>query len=75
MPALGLLCLIHLESKGERESLRGKGNTSLSWKKQTSIIDTFVYNLVLDMVTIMFTSIVMARTQLGKKDGLTYKQR
>ena len=23
----------------------------------------------------MFTSIVMARTQLGKKDGLTYKQR
>tara|TARA_R100000995_G_scaffold71471_1_gene40146 strand:- start:3 stop:497 length:495 start_codon:yes stop_codon:yes gene_type:complete len=35
----------------------------------------FVYNYLLDMVTIMFTSIVMARTQLGKKDGLTYKQR
>jgi len=36
---------------------------------------TFVYNYLLDMVTNHLVSIVMPRTQLSKKDGLTYKQR
>jgi len=36
---------------------------------------TFVYNYFLDMVTNHLVSIVMPRTQLSKKDGLTYKQR
>jgi len=33
------------------------------------------YNFLLDMVTEGLVSIVMPRTQLSKKDALTYKQR